>query len=57
MIQEKTESLMWEKIDGTISPEDEAQLEAVLSKVAEAREHYEELTRFTELFSSVVSRA
>ena len=53
MIQEKTESLMWEKIDGTIGPEDEAQLEAVLSKDAEAREHYEELTKFTELLGGV----
>jgi hypothetical protein len=53
MIQEKTESLMWEKIDGTISPADEAQLEAVLGKDAEAREHWEELARFSELLGGV----
>jgi hypothetical protein len=53
MIQERTESLMWEKIDGTISPEDEAKLDAALSKSVETREHFEELRKFAKLLGGV----
>jgi len=53
MIREKTEILMWEKIDGTISQQDETRLEEVLTKDAEAREHFEELIKFTDLLGGV----
>jgi hypothetical protein len=53
MKPEKIESLMWEKIDGAISPGDEAQLEAVLRRDAEARERYEELCKFAAFLGGV----
>jgi hypothetical protein len=53
MIQETTESLMWQKIDGTITPEDETRLEATLKQDAEAREHFGELLKFSELLGGV----
>lgn len=53
MIPEPTEALMWNKIDGTISGEDEAKLESLLSQDAGAREHFAELVRFSELLGGV----
>ena len=53
MIEEPTEMWMWEKIDGTIGPDDETRLDAILKQDAEAREHYAELVRFGELLGGV----
>lgn len=53
MITDKTEELMWQKIDGTISSQDEDRLEALIEGDAEVREHYEELTKFSEILGAV----
>ena len=53
MIKDQTEHLMWEKIDGTINPEDEKRLQSLMQGDAEAREHFEELMKFTELLGVV----
>lgn len=53
MITETTEKLMWEKIDGTISPQDNARLDDVMSRDVEARECFGELMRLSELLGTV----
>lgn len=53
MIQDKTEDLMWQKLDGTISSRGEEQLDSLLEGDAETREHYQELVRFSELLGAV----
>ena len=53
MIEDPTEALMWAKIDGSISAGDEARLESLLGGDAEAREFFEELTRFNEILGVV----
>jgi hypothetical protein len=53
MIEEKTERLMWQKLDGSITPEEESRLEAVLKRDAMAKEYYDELLRFSELLGGV----
>ena len=53
MIDKKIEQLMWQEIDGTISPDDGKRLERFMSEHAKAREHYQSLIQFSALLGSV----
>jgi hypothetical protein len=53
MINETTERLLWEKIDGTISPDDDARLRAILSRDADARECLGDLERLSSVLGTV----
>lgn len=53
MSKETYEELMWQDIDGTISPEDRERLQKYLNGDPEARELFEELSRFTRVLGDV----
>jgi len=49
MIDQRIEELMWQRIDGTISPEDSADLDAHIGAHLEARSYFDELTSMSSL--------
>ncbi|MFQ5512256.1 MAG: hypothetical protein ACE5EO_10440 [Candidatus Krumholzibacteriia bacterium] len=53
MIDKKTEQLMWQDIDGTITPEDKKRLERFMVEQAGTREHYNDLVQFSALLGEV----
>ena len=53
MIESKFEDLMWERIDGTITPQDDEELEVFIKENPEAGDHFEALNAMSHRIDSL----